>query len=176
MDTPFSKARESTDVIERLYIAMRHLFYRGNFKPSGTSGEELRNYLLKLSPEIYGSISDPDKVELNGLVYVLDRLPQGIEECAYIHLTSDEGLQKSSFLPIFPKKRRRVCYRVDEAQMNIEVLLGRSEIYDILTHLTFLYNEADKIFRRTHDESKKAGRVWILIEKAALSFEPLKRK
>jgi hypothetical protein len=29
--------------------------------------------------------------------------------------------------------------------MNIEVLLGRSEIYDILTHLTFLFIEADKI-------------------------------
>ncbi|MDR3273575.1 MAG: hypothetical protein LBT29_08860 [Flavobacteriaceae bacterium] len=171
-----SKARESTDVIERLYITMRHLFNRGGFKPMGTSGIELRDYLLKLKPEIYGSMTDEEKVELNGLIYVLDRLPQGIEECAYIYLTSNEGLQKSSFTPIFPKKRRRTCYRIDENQMNIEVLLGRSEIYDILTHLTFLYNEADKIRKKTHDFNGKPHRVWNLVEKAALSSEPLKRK
>ena len=170
------KARESTDVIERLYITMRHLFNRGGFKPTGTSGLELRNYLLKLNPEIYGSIADPDKVELNGLNYVLDRLPQGIEECSFINLTSNEGLDKSSFAPIYPKKRRRTCYRVDDHQMNIEVLLGRSEIYDILTHLTFLYNEADKIRKRTHDFNGKVGRIWISVENAALSSEPLKRK
>lgn len=170
------KARESTDIIERLYITMRHLFNRGGFKPTGTSGLELRNYLLKLNPEIYGSIADPDKVELNGLSYVLDRLPQGIEECSYIYLTSNEGLDKSSFSPIYPKKRRRTCYRVDEHQMNIEVLLGRSEIYDILTHLTFLYNEADKIRKRTHDFNGKVGRIWLSVENAALSSEPLKRK
>ena len=70
---------------------------------------------------------------------VLDRLPEGIEECSFIHLTSDEGFEKGSFEVIVPKKRRRNCYRIDEHQMNIEVLLGRSEIYDILTHLTFLY-------------------------------------
>lgn len=170
------KARESTDTIERLYITMRHLFNRGGFKPTGTSGIELRNYLLKLNPEIYGSMADSDKVELNGLIYVLDRLPQGIEECSFIFLTSNEGLHKSSFPPIFPKKRRRTCYRIDNNQMNIEVLLGRSEIYDILTHLTFLYNEADKIYKRTHDFNGKARRIWLSIEKATLNTEPLKRK
>jgi hypothetical protein len=28
------------------------------------------------------------KVELNGLLYVIERLPQGIEECRFINLTS----------------------------------------------------------------------------------------
>lgn len=170
-----SKARESTDIIERLYITMRHLFNRGGFKPSGTSGIELRNYLLKLNPEIYGTLAEPEKVELNGLIYVLDRLPKGIEECSYIYLSSNEGLDKSTFEPIYPKKRRRTCYRIDDHQMNIEVLLGRSEIYDILTHLTFLYNEADKIRKKTHDFKGKAGRIWKSIEKIALNQEPLER-
>ena len=79
----------------------------------------------------------PNKIELDGLLYVLDRLPEGIEECSYVHLTSDEGFDKGSFEPIVPKNVGRNCYRIDEHQMNIEVLLGRSEIYDILTHLTF---------------------------------------
>ena len=100
----------------------------------------------------------------------MDRLPEGIEECAFIHLTSDEGFEKGSFDPIVPKKRRRNCYRIDEHQMNIEVLLGRSEIYDILTHLTFLYLEADKIRDIGFDmnEGGRPKRVWKIIEEVAL--------
>jgi hypothetical protein len=30
------------------------------------------------------------KVELNGLLYVIERLPVGIEECRFINLTSEE--------------------------------------------------------------------------------------
>ena len=47
--------------------------------------------------------------------------------------------------PLFLLKRRRNCYRIDEDQMNIEITRGRSEIYDILTHLTFLFIESHKI-------------------------------
>lgn len=159
-----SKARKSTHAIERLYISMRHLFYRGFFKPGGASGEELRKLLLDLEPEIYGSIKDPNKVEINGLLYVLDRLPEGIAECPYVHLISDEGLNRTSFTPIVPKKRRRNCYRIDEFQMNIEILLGRSEIYDILTHLTFLYMEADKIASKAYDGEGNPTRIWNNVE------------
>ena len=142
-----TRAQESTNAIERLYISMRHLFNRGFYKPMGVSGETLRESLLILRPEIYGSINE-DKVELNGLLYVLDRLPEGIEECRFVNLTSEEGYKNAHFEVIIPKKRRRNCYRVDQEQMNIEITRGRSEIYDILTHLTFLYMEAEKIRKR----------------------------
>ena len=173
-----SRARETTEAIERLYVSMRHLFYRGFFKPGGISGEALRKLLMIIQPEIYGSMGNPNKVELNGLLYVLDRLPEGIEECAFIHLTSDEGFEKGSFEPIVPKKRRRNCYRIDEHQMNIEVLLGRSEIYDILTHLTFLYLEADKIrdLGFNMDEGGRPKRVWKIIEEVALGEKKFSRK
>ena len=72
-----TRAQESSGAIERLYITMRHLFNRGFYKPMGVSGETLRDSLLTLSPEIYGSITE-DKVELEGLLYVIDRLPIGI--------------------------------------------------------------------------------------------------
>jgi len=161
-----SRARETTEAIERLYITMRNLFYRGFFKLGGVSGESLRKLLMIIQPEIYGSMGNPNKVELDGLLYVLDRLPEGIEECAFIHLTSDEGFDKGSFEAIVPKKRRRNCYRVDEHQMNIEVLLGKSEIYDILTHLTFLYIEADKIRNLgfNMDKNPSPKRAWKVIE------------
>ncbi len=53
--------------------------------------------------------------------------------------------------------------------MNIEVLLGRSEIYDILTHLTFLYIEADKIRNIAFliDEDGEPKRSWKIIEQVA---------
>ncbi len=139
-----TRAQESTNAIERLYISMRHLFSRGFYKPMGVSGETLRKSLLLLRPEIYGSIAE-DKVELNGLIYVIERLPEGIEECQFINLTADEGYANSHFKPIIPPKRRRNCYRIDKDQMNIEITRGRSEIYDILTHITFLFIESHKI-------------------------------
>lgn len=173
-----SRARETTEAIERLYVTMRHLFYRGFFKPGGVSGESIRNLLKIISPEIYGSMSIANKVELDGLLYVLDRLPEGIEETAFVHLTSDEGFEKGSFEVIVPKKRRRNCYRIDAHQMNIEVLLGRSEIYDILTHLTFLYIEADKIRELAYlkDEDYKPTRTWRIIEEVATEQKKLSRK
>ena len=173
-----SRARETTEAIERLYVSMRHLFYRGFFKPSGISGESLRSLLMTINPEIYGTMSVPNKIELDGLLYVLDRLPEGIEECSFIHLTSDEGFEKGSFEVIVPKKRRRNCYRIDQHQMNIEVLLGRSEIYDILTHLTFLYIEADKIMNLAFisDENDRPTRAWRIIEEVAKGEKKYSRK
>ena len=69
-----TKAQESSTAIGRMYITMRHLFNRGFYKPMGISGESLRQGLLSLEPEIYGAISEP-KSEINGLEYVIDRLP-----------------------------------------------------------------------------------------------------
>ncbi len=166
-----TRAQESTNAIERMYITMRHLFNRGFYKPMGVSGETLRESLLTLRPEIYGSIAE-EKVELNGLLYVIDRLPKGIEECTFINLTSEEGYANSHFKPIVPPKRRRNCYRIDEEQMNIEVTRGRSEIYDILTHLTFLFMESHKIMRKIiTDEEGSYTRDWIKLEEAVLKNE-----
>ena len=171
-----TRAQESSGAIERMYITMRHLFNRGFYKPMGVSGETLREALLLLRPEIYGSIAE-EKAELDGLLYVIDRLPQGIEECRFINLTSDEGYGKSHFEVIIPPKRRRNCYRIDDEQMNIEITRGRSEIYDILTHLTFLFIESHKISKRVIINDKGATtRDWSKLEKAVLANKKLSQK
>lgn len=142
----------------------------------GVSGETLREALLTLRPEIYGSIAE-DKIELQGLLYVIERLPNGIEECRYINLTSDEGYSKSHFKVIIPPKRRRNCYRIDEEQMNIEITRGRSEIYDILTHLTFLYIESHKIVKRVViDDNGAVTRDWQKLEEAVKQNNELSEK
>ena len=169
-----SRAQESSAAIERLYITMRHLFNRGFYKPMGVSGETLREALLELRPEIYGTIAE-EKVELNGLLYVIERLPVGIEECRYINLTSDEGYSKSHFQAIVPPKRRRNCYRIDEEQMNVEITRGRSDIYDILTHLTFIFIESHKIKDRVliDENNNEVVRDWLKVEQAALQTKKL---
>ena len=167
-----TRAQESTNAIERLYVTMRHLLNRGFYKPSGVSGNALRNALLSLRPEIYGSVAE-EKGELNGLVYVLERLPEGIEECRFINLTSDEGFSKSHLKPIIPPKRRRNCYRIDQEQMNIEITRGRSDIYDILTHLTFLFIESNKICDKVYlEETKTTVRDWEKLEAYIKTEDP----
>ena len=171
-----TRAQESSHAIERMYITMRHLFSRGFYKPMGISGATLREALLSLRPEIYGTIAD-EKAELEGLLYVVDRLPIGIEQCTHVNLTSAEGFEDSHFEVIVPAKRRRDCYRIDFEQMNIEITRGRSEIYDILTHLTFLYIESHKIAKQVLiGEKGKTTRDWQKLEKAIQSNKRLSKK
>lgn len=168
-----NRAQESTNAIERMYITMRHLFIRGFYKPMGVSGETLREALLTLRPEIYGTIAE-SKVELSGLQYIIERLPEGIEECSFINLTSDEGYSNSHFKPIIPPKRRRNCYRIDDEQMNIEITRGRSEIYDILTHLTFMFIESHKIMQAVViNEAGQTSRDWLKLTSAVTKEEEL---
>jgi len=168
-----SRAQESSAAIERLYITIRHLFNRGFYKPMGVSGETLREALLDLRPEIYGTIAE-EKVELSGLLYVIERLPVGIEECRFINLISDEGYSKSHFKAIVPPKRKRNCYRIDDEQMNVEITRGRSDIYDILTHLTFIFIESHKIKNRILlDESGEVSRDWQKLEQTVLANKKL---
>ncbi len=169
-------ARESSDTIQSMYVTMRHLFNRGYYKPMGISGSTLRASLLTLKPEIYGSVAD-NQVELKGLKYVLDRLPEGIEECTHIKLIANEGYRNGNFQTIIPAKRRRNCYRIDSDQMLIEVTRGRSEIYDILTHLTFLYIESYKIKDKVRFENgKRYLREWEYLEDVVISNRKLNIK
>lgn len=159
-----SRAQISRAAIHKLHTSMRHLFIRGTYKPLGISGESMIEAMLSLKPEIYGSITDPEKVELDGLFYIFQRLPKGIEECRYIKLITREGFENSGFKPIVPSRRKRNCYRVDDEQMFIEITRGGSDIYDILTHLTFMYIEAEKIRRNSIDSKGRKNRARLMLE------------
>jgi len=136
---------------------------RGGYKPLGVSGETMISSMLALSPEIYGSIADEERVELTGLLYIFQRLPIGIESSRYVKLISREGFEDSEFEAIVPSKRRRNCYKVDEEQMFIEMTRGRSDIFDVLTHLTFLFIESEKIRRTGLDSKNREVRSWKML-------------
>ena len=166
-----SQAQISRAAIQKLYISMRHLFMRGSYKPLGVSGEAMISAMLSLKPEIYGSITNPERVELDGLLYIFQRLPRGIEQCRYIKLISREGYDGSHFEKLVPPRRKRNCFRIDDEQMFIEMTRGGSDIYDILTHLTFMYIEAEKIRENSLDSRDRKNRAWLMLEKMVQKIE-----
>ncbi len=160
-----TKAQKARIAIRTIKTTSDALALRGYFKPSGKSGQTLAEGLRMLSPEIYGSMNDPRIIELKGLEYVIERLPKGIESCTRIILTAEEEFENTSFEKILPPKRRRTSYRVSDKEICFIITRGISEIYDILTHVMFLNNEANKIYHQMKDRIGNPTREWVELEK-----------
>ncbi len=159
-----TKAQKARMAIRIFKTTADALALRGYYKPSGQSGKTLEDALRMISPEIYGTMNDPRIIELNGLEYITDRLPRGIENCTRIILTAEDDLRDTSFEKIEPLKRRRTSYLLNDKEICFVVTRGLSEIYDILTHLTFLNIEAGKIFGQMKSESGNITRQWRELE------------
>jgi len=149
------------------------LALRGYYKPSGQSGLTLETALREINPEIFATMNDPRCIELKGLEYVIDRLPRGIENGTRLILTAQEELTNTTFEEIVPLKRRRVSYRIGDNQFCFVISRGWSEMYDILTHITFLNIEANKIYQQIHDANGNTTVEWKAFEANVLSQEEL---
>jgi hypothetical protein len=160
-----TRAHKARVAIRTFKTVADALLLRGQYTLGGKLGQALEEALRTLSPEIYGTMNDPRTIELKGLEYILDRLPRGIEECHRFVLTAREDLDGTSFEKIQPLKRRRTSYRVSEKEMCFIITRGSSEIYDILTHMTFLYIEAKKLHERMRDDSGNPTKEWEELEK-----------
>ena len=165
-----TRAQKARMAIRSFKTIAHALALRGFYMPSEKMGQQLAECLISLSPEIYGTMNDPRVTELKGLEYVIDRLPRGIEKCTRIILTEEEQIGDSSFEIIEPLKRRRTCYRISDKEYCFAITRGLSEIYDILTHLTFLYIEARKIHARMKDEAGNITIEWNDLEKTVQRF------
>lgn len=155
-----TKAQRGRLAIRVFKITADALALRGYYKPSGKSGQTLEHALREISPEIYGTMNDERSIELDGLEYVIDRLPKGIEECTRIVLTAQEDLANTAFEKIEPLKRRRISYRMSESEICFVITRGLSEVYDVITHLTFLNIEAEKIHQQMKDPTGETSKAW----------------
>ncbi len=160
----FSLADQSRLAIRTFKTIADAALLRGCYRMGGRTGNTLETALRSLSPEIYGSMNDARSIELNGLEYVIDRLPKGIEACHRIVMTAREDYEGASFEKIQPLKRRRVSYRISPTEMSFVITRGQSEIYDILTHMTFLYIEAKKIHDKMRDDYGYITTEWQRLE------------
>ena len=163
-----SKSQKARRAIRNFKIIADALTLQGVYTPSGKTGEKLAEALKMLSPEIYGSMSDSRIIELKGLEYVIDRMPCGIEKCTRLILTAQEDFQDTSFAKIVPLKRRRVSYAVSRKEMCFVITHGLSEIYDILTHITFLNIEAHKIYHQACNRIEGTTPEWRELERIVL--------
>jgi len=159
-----SKSQRARSGIAAFKTLADALILTGSYQPSGTTGRKLEDALRQFSPEIYGSMSDQRVVELKGLEYVIDRLPRGIEECNKIVLTAQEDLEGTSFEEIRPLKRRRLSYVVSRKEICFVITKGATEIYDILTHLTFLNIEAQKIRAQINRMGSEPSLEWKALQ------------
>ena len=159
-----SKSQKARIAIRTFKTLADALTLRGNYKPSGKTGQKLSEALKLFNPEIYGSMSDPRIVELKGLEYVIDRMPRGIEKCNRIILTAQEDFQDTSFEEVIPLKRRRISYVVSETEICFVITRGLTEIYDILTHITFLHIESQKIFQQINYKDGNVSVEWHDLE------------
>ncbi len=160
-----SKSQKARHAIRTFKILADSLSLQGSYRPSGKVGEKLAEALKQLSPEIYGSMTDGRIIELKGLEYVIDRMPKGIENCTRIILTAQEDFQDTSFAKIIPFKRRRVSYAVSETEICFVITTGKSEIYDILTHITFLNIEAQKIYQQATKRVDGISSEWAELQR-----------
>ncbi len=166
-----TRSQEARRAIRELKIITDALAIRGGYRVSGKFGKSLEAALKSLSPEIYGTMNDPRVVELKGLEYVIDRLPLGIEECTRVILTEEDPGGNPAFTRIVPLKRRRTSYRISEKEICFVISRGLSEIYDILTHMTFLNIEAHKIHSKMKDDSGQVTLEWNELQKASETTE-----
>jgi hypothetical protein len=162
-----TKAQKARLAIRTFQTLADALTLRGNYRPSGKSGEKLAESLKLFSPEIYGSMVDSRIMELQGLEYVIDRMPRGIEKCNRIILTGNEDFQNTTFEQVIPLKRRRISYVVSENEICFVITKGLTEVYDILTHITFLSIESQKIQEQVCDKEGKTSSEWHDLGKAA---------
>lgn len=160
-----SKSQKARHAIRTFKILADSLSLQGSYRPSGKVGGKLEEALKQLSPEIYGSMTDVRIVELKGLEYVIDRMPKGIENCTRIILTAQEDFKETSFAKIVPFKRRRVSYAVSKNEICFVITTGKSEIYDILTHITFLNIEAQKIYQQARIRADGVTSEWAELER-----------
>ncbi len=168
-----SKSQKARTAIATFKTLADAIILRGSYSPSGKTGKKLEDALRNFSPEIYGSMSDPRIVELRGLEYVIDRLPRGIEKCNKIILTAQEELNNTTFEEVHALRRRRVSYIVSENEMCFVVTRGSTEIYDLLTHLTFLNIEAQKIHTQVFIAGGGTSPEWEELKKTVKSEEEL---
>lgn len=159
-----TKSQRARLAIREFKTITDSLAIRGFYRPSGRFGKSLENCLKELRPEIYGSMNDSRVVELKGLQYVIDRLPRGIEQCNKIILTDEEQFEDTPFKKIEPLKRRRTSYFINKQEFCFIISRGISEIYDIITHMTFLNIEAQKIYQRMYDDYGNIRVEWKKLE------------
>lgn len=170
-----SQSQKARHAISTFKTLADSLPLKGVYHPSGKTGGRLADALIQLSPEIYGSMTSDRIAELKGLQYVIDRMPRGIERATRIIFTGQEDFESTTFEALLPLRRRRTSYAVSPTEFCFVLTTGTSEVYDLLTHLTFLNIEAEKIARQADNYPDGITAEWRELTRIVKTEEKLEK-
>ncbi len=158
---------ENRLAIEEYTTLARGIILRGHYKPGGDSGASLRRLMTLSSPSLYPYAADPDRIDVQALRYVLQRLPDRIWAVRTFTVTrSISPMITRDFSPVITAARRRPTYLTGPDSLVTSFRGGMSDLLDFVSAITCYQIETDKMramaagSRRGDQDSRDAVSVW----------------
>jgi hypothetical protein len=157
---------ENRLAVDEFTTLARGIILRGYYKPGGDSGAGLRRLMILSAPSLYPHAADPDRIDVQALRYVLQRLPDRIWAVRDFTVTrSISPMVARDFIPVTTAARRRPTYRTGPDSLVTTFRGGMSDLLDFISALTCYQIETDKIRAkaasgRRGEEPGTAPTVW----------------
>ncbi len=157
---------ENRLAVDEFTTLARGIILRGYYKPGGDSGAGLRRLMILSAPSLYPHAGDPDRIDVQALRYVLQRLPDRIWAFRDITVTrSISPMTARDFSPVVTAARRRPAYRTGPDSLVTTFRGGMSDLLDFISAITCYQIETDKVRAkaasgRRHGEAGPASTVW----------------
>lgn len=158
---------ENRLAVEEFTALARGIILRGYYKPGGDSGAGLRRLMILSAPSLYPHAADPDRIDVEALRYVLQRLPDRIWEIS--DFTVDRSISPMvtrDFTPVTTAARRRPTFRTGPCSLVTSFRGGMSDLLDFISAVTCYQIETDKMRAKAaaaghkDDDFEKGPSVW----------------
>lgn len=132
--------------IEEYTTLARGIILRGHYRPGGDSGAGLRRLMMLSAPSLYPHARTPERIDVQALRYVLQRLPDRIWSVGEITVARQiSPMLARDFSPVATAARRRLTYRTGPDSLVTAFRGGMSDLLDFVSALTCYQMETDKI-------------------------------
>ena len=137
---------ENRLAVEEFTTLARGIILRGYYKPGGDSGAGLRRLMILSAPSLYPHAADPDRIDVQALGYVLQRLPERIWTVRdFTVARSISPMVARDFSPVSTKSRRRSTFMTGPSSLVTSFRGGMSDLLDFISALTCYQIETDKM-------------------------------
>lgn len=137
---------ENRLAVEEFTTLARGIILRGYYKPGGDSGAGLRRLMILSAPSLYPYAADPDRIDIQAMRYVLQRLPDRIWAIRdFTVARSISPMTARDFAPVATAARRRPTFRTGPDSLVTSFRGGMSDLLDFISAMTCYQIETDKI-------------------------------
>lgn len=137
---------ENRLAVEEFTTLARGIMLRGYYKPGGDSGAGLRRLMILSAPSLYRHAADPERIDVQALRYVLQRLPERIWTVRdFTVARSISPMTSRDFAPVATAARRRPTFRTGPDSLVTSFRGGMSDLLDFISAMTCYQIETDKM-------------------------------